>query len=54
MAENPRGWTYKDADNNLKAAQEALAFAKKNKAPRQQIKDLQREVNNAQAIRNQF
>jgi len=47
-----RGMTHKDADQNLKDAKAALAAAKARRASRQEIKDLQMKVSNAQAVRN--
>jgi hypothetical protein len=43
-----------DADQQLKAAKNALAAARKRKASKDEIKELQKEVNNAQAVRNLF
>ncbi len=43
-----------DADQNLKAAKKKLAEARKNGASKSEIKQLQKEVNNAQAVRNLF
>jgi hypothetical protein len=43
-----------DADVALRAAKQKLAAARARKAPKDEIKQLQIAVNNAQAVRNLF
>lgn len=49
-----KGYSYKDADKALSDAKKELKAAKKAKKSAEVIRELEKKVNTAQAIRNQF